>query len=62
MRGCGRQSGATHAVAVPSFAGTLNLGYLYDASLGGLVAAFVALQALAVPAVWLVTRGRRSPP
>jgi hypothetical protein len=42
-----------------SFGGSLLLGYLYDVSLGWLVAASVILQLLAVPAVWLVTRSRR---
>jgi hypothetical protein len=41
-----------------SFAGSLLLGYLYDVSLVWLVAASVSLQVLAVPGVWLVTRGR----
>jgi ABC-type phosphate transport system auxiliary subunit len=37
---------------------SLLLGYLYDVSLVWLVAASVSLQVLAVPGVWLVTRGR----
>jgi predicted MFS family arabinose efflux permease len=46
---------------VASFAGSLLLGYLYDVSLGALVAASVALQVAAVPAVWLVTRRAARP-
>ena len=46
---------------VASFAGSVLLGRLYDVSLVWLVAVSIALQALAVPAVWLVTgRGGRA--
>jgi hypothetical protein len=41
-----------------SFGGSVLLGYLYGVSLAWLVAASVTLQVLAVPGVWLVTRGR----
>jgi hypothetical protein len=39
---------------VASFGGSLLLGCLYDVSITALVIASVALQALAVPLVWLV--------
>ena len=44
-----------------SFGGSLVLGYLYGVSLAWLVAVSVALQVLAVPAVWAVTRRGRTP-